>query len=146
MQLVRECIRHKAGCARWGGQPRAAWQNLYGCILHCSFLSPALPWILQVGAVGGSKFGQIEMTRHRIRGRFALLLLVAGTILLLYSASTKPDSGRVWRRRRLASWAYNLSTIRYPHTLLTYGASKDAPEFVAQPDTGARILILAYGR
>ena len=90
------------------------------------------------------------MTRLHVQVGFALLLLVAGAILLLYSASTKSDSARVWRQPRLASWAYNLSTIDnvagYPHSLLIYGANKDAPEFVAQPNTGARILILAYAR
>ena len=89
------------------------------------------------------------MTRLHVQAGFALLLLVAGAILLLYSASTKSDSASVWRRPRLASWAYNLSTIDnvgYQHSLLTYGASKEAPEFVAQPNTGARILILAYAR
>ena len=90
------------------------------------------------------------MSRLQVQAVIALLLFIA--VLLLYFANMKLMSKNQWQQPHIAPWAFNMSAIDnmeyvgYPQTLLTYGENKEAPEFVPQPNGGARILIFAYAR
>ena len=124
--------------------------NMLGCCLVSFQFLWAIHPICPVGLklkLGDDPQG---MTRLQVQAAVALLLIV--TALLLYSASLKSVPKTQWRQPRVAPWTYNMSaidnveTVGYPNSLLTYGANKEAPEFVPQPEKGARILIFAYAR
>ena len=88
------------------------------------------------------------------KSRLSVVIPLVLTVLLLYLVTLKSESGSInqWRQSQIPSWTYNKSTndtienAGYPKSLLMYGESKQAQEFVPQQGKGKRVLILAYWR